>query len=123
MPKPRRPFLRLDTVILRVRDIKKARAWYQQKLGFRPTYSDDDEKLVVLDLQGTTSLTLWQLKEKEKLTASSTYPIFLAEDIQAAHETLAAQRVKTEPVTENNGLRWFGFYDLDGNRMEVCQVA
>lgn len=123
MPKPRRPVLRLDTVILRVRDIKKARAWYQQKLGFRPTYSDDDEKLVVLDLQGTTSLTLWQLKEKEKLAASSTYPIFLAEDIQTAHENLASQRVKTEPVTENNGLRWFGFYDPDGNRMEVCQVA
>lgn len=123
MPKVKKPFLRLDTVILRVRDIKKARAWYQQKLGFRPTYSDDNEKLVVFDLHGTTSLTLWQLKEKEKLTVSSTYPIFLAEDIQAAHETLASQRVKTEPVTETNGLRWFGFYDPDGNRIEVCQVA
>ncbi len=37
MPKPRRPFLRLDTVILRVRDIKKnARAWYQQNSAFAP---------------------------------------------------------------------------------------
>ena len=123
MPKVKKPFLRLDTVILRVKDIKKASNWYQQKLGFRATYSDDDEKLVVFDLQGTTSLTLWQLKDKEKLATSSTYPIFLADDIQTAHETLAAQRVKTEAITENGSLRWFSFYDPDGNRLEVCQVA
>jgi len=122
MPKPRQPFLRLDTIILRVKDIKKASHWYQQKLGFRATYSDDDEKLVVFDLQGTTSLTLWQLSDKEKLTPSSTYPIFLAEDIQAAHETLASQKVKTESITENAGVRWFRFYDPDGNRLDVCQV-
>ena len=123
MPKAKKPFLRLDTIILRVKDIKKASKWYQQKLGFRATYSDDDEKLVVFDLQGTTSLTLWQLKEKEKLTPSSTYPIFLADDVHAAYETLASQRVKTEAITENAGVRWFRFYDPDGNRLEVCQVV
>jgi catechol 2,3-dioxygenase-like lactoylglutathione lyase family enzyme len=123
MTKPKKPFLRLDTVILRVKDIKKASNWYQQKLGFRATYADDNEKLVVFDLQGTTSLTLWQLKEKEKLINSSTYPIFLADDIHSAHETLASQKVKTEAITENGGVRWFSFYDPDGNRLEICQVA
>src|SRR5512137_188255 len=115
MVKTKKPFLRLDTVILRVKDIKKASHWYQQKLGFRATYRDDEEKLVVFDLQGTTSLTLWQLKEKEKLTNSSTYPIFLSEDVAADHETLTSQKVKTEAITENGGVRWFSFYDPDGN--------
>ena len=38
-------------------------------------------------------------------------------------ECPVSQKVKTEAITENGGIRWFSFYDPDGNRLEICQVT
>lgn len=120
-------FSRLDTVILRVEDLQKSEVWYKEKLGFSPGYRDEQEKLIVFDLGGTTSLTIYQLKPGEKLPrpgqgSATTFPIFLAEDASKTHEILKSRGVAVEAVQEGGGVRYFGFFDLNGNRLEVCQI-
>lgn len=116
-------FSRLDTVILRVRDLKAAQAWYAQTLELKATYVDEAEGLAVLGLEGT-SLTLWQLKPGETLASigSGTYPIFVVADVGAAHERLRSRGAAVDPLQTGPGVRFFSFRDLDGNRLEACEV-
>jgi catechol 2,3-dioxygenase-like lactoylglutathione lyase family enzyme len=39
----------IDTVILRVSDIDRAKSWYVEKLGFKNIHEDIKLRLVVLD--------------------------------------------------------------------------
>ena len=116
-------FSRLDTIILRVRDVGTARQWYAGALDLHPVYVDDAEGLVVLGMDGT-SLTLWQLRPGEAPAAGTacTYPIFGIEDAAAAHARLRDRGVTVDPVQDGPGVRYFSFYDSDGNRLEACQV-
>lgn len=117
-------FTRLDTVIVRVKYLAAARKWYEDKLGFRPSFADNNEKLVVFDVGGTTSLTIWQLKPGDKPAPAGTagvFPIFLAENAGDARKTLSGRGVEVTAIREGGGIRWFRFHDLDGNPLEVCQ--
>jgi catechol 2,3-dioxygenase-like lactoylglutathione lyase family enzyme len=128
-------FTKLDTVIVRVRDLERARAWYDEKLGLKAAFIDDTEKLAVLGTGGATSLTIYQLKPREKLVTppltfeaspggervAGTYPIFCADDIKTTYELLKSRGVMVEPeIHTGGGGQWFAFSDLDGNKMEVC---
>jgi catechol 2,3-dioxygenase-like lactoylglutathione lyase family enzyme len=116
-------FSRIDTVILRVRDLTRAEAWYKQTLGLSSVYSDPTEGLTVLGLEGT-SLTLWQLKQAEAEMAPTdrSFPIFAVADADAAHRHLRELGVSAEPLQEGPGVRFFTFRDPDGNRLEACQM-
>ena len=119
-------FTGLDTVLLRVRKLDEARAWYERTLGFSATYDDPNEGLVIFDLGGTTTLTLWQLKpgDRPPPPASATgFPIFGAADAKAAHAALKARGVEAGAIQEGPGVRYFGFLDPDGNRLEVCELV
>lgn len=123
-------------MIVRVRDLEKARLWYEEKLGLKAAFIDETEKLAVLGTGGTTRLTIYQLKPREKLVTpplafegsaggervAGTYPILCAEDIKATYELLKSRGVAVEPeIHSGGGGQWFAFADLDGNKMEVCR--
>jgi catechol 2,3-dioxygenase-like lactoylglutathione lyase family enzyme len=118
-------FTRLDTVLLRVRDFHTSKIWYEEKLGFVASYVSEEEKLAVFDLGGATSFTIWQLKPSEPLVAggsNGTYPIFLADDAGLMHERMKAMNIDVDDIQKSGGVHSFGFFDPDGNRLEVCQV-
>jgi catechol 2,3-dioxygenase-like lactoylglutathione lyase family enzyme len=115
-------FSRLDTVVLRVRDLPAAQQWYATTLGLGAIYEAHDEGLVVLGLAGNASLTLWALPADETAGASSTFPIFGVDDAHAAHAHLRARGVAAGPVTEGPGVRYVRFADPDGNTLEACEV-
>jgi hypothetical protein len=50
----------IDTVIVRVSNIETSKEWYLVKLGLALLFEDAKMKLVVLDTNSPTSLTLWQ---------------------------------------------------------------
>ena len=108
-------FERIDTVILRVRDYEAAADWYAERLGLQAMYTDPVEGLVVLPFDGH-SLTLWQLKAGEALPPRGTcvpFPIFEGEE---------PRNVREAQLRDGGGVRYFSFWDLDGNRLEACQV-
>lgn len=118
-----RMFSRLDTLILRVHDLSAARTWYAATLGLTAVYVDEAEGLAVLGLEGT-SLTLWQLKPGEAMVDSATapYPIFSVADAAAAQTLLRERGTAAGALQVGPGVRFFSFRDLDGNRLEACEV-
>lgn len=120
------PFSRLDTVILRVRDIGAASAWYQALLGAEPAYEDPAEGLVVLPVGDSGSLTLWRLASDAPRAAGAgragTYPILAVSDAETAHAFVASHGGAPDAVEAGEGVRYFGFTDPDGNFLEACQV-
>lgn len=117
-------FTRLDTMILRVRDVGAALRWYADVLQLSPSYVDADEGLAVLDMEGT-SLTLWQLRAGEEPApgdAAGSFPIFGVSDAAVAHERLRGRGVAVDPLQAGPGVHFFTFRDPDGNRLEACEV-
>lgn len=113
-------FSRLDTVVLRVRDLEAARAWYAEKLALDAIHHDAAEGLAVLGMSGGATLTLWQAQE---VPPSATFPILGVDDAAAARRHLEDRGVAVEPLVEAPDVRYFGFRDPDGNRLEVCEVV
>ena len=116
-------FTRIDAVVLRVRDLAAARAWYTGTLGLTATYEDPALKLAVLDMAGGTSLTLWELGPGEGAPSGGGFPILGVDDAEEAHRRLTGVGVETGPVQEAAGARFFSFRDPDGNRLDVAQGA
>lgn len=113
----------IDTVILRVSDIGKSKAWYTEKLGLRAIHEDEKLGLVVLDTFSPTSLTIWETKEKIKPhPQTSTYPIFRTINAKETHAKLKEQNVVVGDLTTGHVVTYFTFYDLDNNILEVCEV-
>jgi catechol 2,3-dioxygenase-like lactoylglutathione lyase family enzyme len=115
-------FTRIDAVVLRVRDLAAARAWYTATLGLTATYEDPALKLAVLDMAGGTSLTLWERGPGEgAASGGGGFPILGVDDAEAAHRRLTGLGVETGPMQEAAGARFFSFRDPDGNRLDVAQ--
>ncbi len=117
-------FSKIDTVILRVRDLEKSQRWYEEKLGLEAGFVSKKEKIVVFNLgTGPTSLTIWELKPGEKPTprdVSQTHPIFYSGDIKKDHDTLKSKGIKLDTIHDDEGGAWFQFFDPDGNLLEAC---
>ena len=113
----------IDTIIVRVSDVQASKQWYVEKLDLSPIWDDAATRLVVLDTGSPTSLTLWQTDapvNNNRETAS--YPIFRTEDAAEARELLRAKGVSTGGVIDDGSVKYFFFYDPDGNVLEACQV-
>lgn len=113
----------IDTVIVRVKDVAVAKEWYQNKLGLTSIWDDPVTKLVVLDTQGPTSLTLWQTDKQvvvNKETAA--YPIFRTPDASALRQELIERGIQVDELVKDDHVVYFFFYDTDGNVLEACQV-
>jgi catechol 2,3-dioxygenase-like lactoylglutathione lyase family enzyme len=119
-------FTRIDTIVLRVSDYTAASDWYCTHLGFKVVFADPNEGLAVLALGQGTSLTLWQLRPGEagpRDTSGSPFPIIAATDASVQRGELIARGIKTSALSELPGLRFFSFWDPDGNRLEACEVV
>jgi catechol 2,3-dioxygenase-like lactoylglutathione lyase family enzyme len=119
-------FSRIDTVILRVHDHAAAVAWYEQQLGLTAVFTDPAERLSVLEIGDGATLTLWERKADEAepdAGHAGTFPIFSTEDALATHRRLAESGVRVSEVNESPGVRYFTFWDLDGNRLEACELS
>jgi catechol 2,3-dioxygenase-like lactoylglutathione lyase family enzyme len=116
----------LDTTIIRVSDIIRSKKWYEKILKLVPILFDENEKLVVYHAGNNLSFTIWQIKPDEKLVPTSlrgAFPIFYTKDILSIHNTLQEQRVKVEEIQGSEHVKFFGFYDPDNNRIEVCHYS
>jgi catechol 2,3-dioxygenase-like lactoylglutathione lyase family enzyme len=118
-------FKGLDTVVIRVRDLERARSWYERTLDLRASLIDEEERLAVLDLGGGPTLTLWEWGKGETPAAGPpvAFPVLLPQhEIETTRDMLAGRGVEVGPLQgEVGGLRFFSFSDPDGNRLEVCR--
>ena len=113
----------IDTVIVRVRNIETSKAWYVTKLGLVSLFENPNLKLVVLDTNSPTSLTLWQTDQPVVINrATASYPIFRTPDADALRQELLSRGIEAGEVIQDDDVSYFYFYDPDGNILEACQV-
>ncbi|UOE96193.1 VOC family protein [Alkalihalobacillus sp. LMS39] len=106
---------KIDTICLKVRDIKKAKEWYKEKLNFKVSY-DGGHYIVFQIGNSSVPLTLEQGESKN----STTYPIFYTSRIEEAHEQLKSKGITVDEVQKDGVNTFFTFYDLDGNLLQLC---
>jgi len=119
-------FNRLDTIIIRVRELGPAKQWYIENLNFFPLYSDEESRIVVFDMAGTTTLTLWEKElqaDPANKAASASYAVFNCDNIEEVHRSLKKKGVHVTELTLTDDFSMFQFYDLDNNLFEVLQIS
>jgi catechol 2,3-dioxygenase-like lactoylglutathione lyase family enzyme len=119
-------------VSIAVRDMKKAKEFYAEKLGlaivtdFRR--SDDNWWVTLTPPGGGTSITLARSSSVKKTTEPGTLSFYLStSDIAAAHKELNEKGVKTNEIQDDlygpgSGVKWFNLDDPDGNQVLVAQT-
>ncbi|AFD07186.1 VOC family protein [Solitalea canadensis] len=113
----------IDTVIVRVSDIEKAKEWYLHKLGLNSIYEDAQIGLVVVDTNGPTSLTLWKTEERiDSNKKSTSFPIFKTTDAKTLRQQLLDNAVNVTELNQDESIKYFQFYDPDGNVLEACET-
>lgn len=113
----------IDTVIIRVSNIVSSKEWYINKLGLSPAWEESHMNLVVLDTNGPTSLTLWETDQTVKANKeTASYPIFKTSDALALKAQLEQRGVQTGEMIRDEYVKYFFFYDPDGNVLEACEV-
>jgi catechol 2,3-dioxygenase-like lactoylglutathione lyase family enzyme len=113
----------IDTVIVRVSNIETSKEWYVEKLGLALLFEDAKMKLVVLDTNSPTSLTLWQIEQSFSVNRhTASYPIFRTPDADALKQELLNRGIEVGEIIQDDYVKYFLFYDPDGNILEACQV-
>ncbi len=124
-------FNKLIMVSIAVRDMKKAREFYAEKLGLAIATDfrrSDDNWWVTLTLPGGgTALTLARSSSVKKTTEPSTLSFYLStSDIAAAHKEINEKGVKPSEVRDDlygpgSGVKFFQLRDPDGNQVTFAQ--
>ena len=121
-----RSFTRIDSIVLRVRSRQAAIAWYRSSLGLQLLFEDASEGMAVFGVGRGYSLTLWELRPGEEGVfdeKAGTFAIFEAVDARGQRLDLQSRGVVTSDLREAPGLRCFSFWDVDGNRLDACEVV
>jgi catechol 2,3-dioxygenase-like lactoylglutathione lyase family enzyme len=112
-----------DSISVGVRDLDRAVAWYQEKLGLRltPLKSEDFEALLSFAKDDDTGIALIVIQPGETKASVEGHPILFSKKIEAAHEEFASRGVVVGPIqSDSGGNRFFRFRDLEDNEIEVC---
>ncbi len=114
----------LNMVVMRVKDLRVSKAWYERVLELHVTEENAAGQTIVLDLGRGANLCLWQLGPDETLATAPTaaaFPNFRTGDVEGTHAKLEGLGVHVTPLRDTGGMKWFSFFDPDGNRIDVMQ--
>jgi len=114
----------LNMVVMRVKDLRVSKAWYERVLELHVSEENAAGQTIVLDLGRGANLCLWQLGPDELLATAPTaaaFPNFRTGDVEGTHGKLEGLGVHVTPLRDTGGMKWFSFFDPDGNRIDVMQ--
>ena len=119
-------------VSVAVRDMKKAKEFYAEKLGLEVVTDyrrSDDNWWVTLTLPGGgASLTLARTSAVKQTTQPGTLSFYFSTpDIAASHKALYEKGVQPNEIKDDlygpgSGVKWFNLDDPDGNQVLVAQT-
>jgi catechol 2,3-dioxygenase-like lactoylglutathione lyase family enzyme len=122
---------RLSMVSIAVRDMKKAKEFYAEKLGLEAVTdyrrSDDNWWVTLTFPGGGANLTLARSSTVKKSTEPGTLSFYFGtSDIAAAHKELNQKGVKPGEVMDDlygpgSGVKFFQLPDPDGNLVTFAQ--
>ncbi|QPC47888.1 VOC family protein [Mangrovibacillus cuniculi] len=111
---------RVGSIFIPVTNLEKAINWYETNLNIKLIDRWEGGAGFYLST-GPTQLALVQVKNQQAtefetiLGQSNGYFNFLVEDIEAAYIHLTNAGVKATDIKDFGGMKFFDFFDLDGN--------
>jgi catechol 2,3-dioxygenase-like lactoylglutathione lyase family enzyme len=109
-------FERIDTMCLTVSNLELSSDWYQKVLGLRVSFRGEGYQVLSVG-EGSVPLTI---EEGDTGNSNHSYPIFFSKDIKVAYQNLLDKGVRVGELQNDGVNNFFEFYDLDGNKSQVC---
>lgn len=117
--------MKLQTSVMRVRNLEQAADWYVQVLGFCEAFRDLRVRARTFVLNGATRITLYELGPDEEHIPTgkhSAYLVFATDDIHAEQDRMRQLGAELSPLETDPGWQLFWITDPDGNKMMVIQL-
>jgi catechol 2,3-dioxygenase-like lactoylglutathione lyase family enzyme len=113
-----------DNISVGVKDLDRAIAWYQDKLGLKltPLKSEDFDAFLSFGKEDEIGLALVVIPPGETKANIEGHPILFTKRIEPAYEDFSLKGINVEPIqSDSGGNRFFRFRDSEGNVIEVCR--
>jgi catechol 2,3-dioxygenase-like lactoylglutathione lyase family enzyme len=108
-------FAKLDTVILNVKNLEKAKNWYKEVLELEEIY-DGGNHIVFKVGQGETPITIIE----GEIGRPTIKPVLFSDAIEETQLKLKGKGVEAGQLEIDGTVTFFTFNDPDGNPFEVC---
>ncbi|MFJ6268317.1 VOC family protein [Lysinibacillus xylanilyticus] len=123
-----KPLLRgMEGVFIPVKDPELSANWYEDILGFKLIYIEEEAAVMKIAEQSQTVVCLVKtlnhqpMKFQKNNFGVGKYYNFIPQNIEETHRFLLEQNVKVNPIDGEGDTKYFTFYDPDGNPLGVCQ--
>ena len=123
-----KPLLKgMEGVFIPVKDLERSAKWYEEILGFKLIYIEEEAAVMKISEQSQTVVCLVKtikhqpMKFPENQFGVGKYYNFIPDDIEEAHKILLTKNVKVNQISGEGTTKFFTFYDPDGNPLGVCQ--
>ena len=123
-----KPLLKgMEGVFIPVKDLERSAKWYEEILGFKLIYIEEEAAVMKISEQSQTVVCLVKtikhqpMKFPENQFGVGKYYNFIPDDIEEAHRTLLTKNVKVNQISGEGTTKFFTFYDPDGNPLGVFQ--
>ncbi|MGA2098855.1 MAG: VOC family protein [Candidatus Acidiferrum sp.] len=113
------------SIALGAQNPSTAADWYEINLGLTRDsegLDDNEEGVTVRGFWGGCVIWLAHVLTGRKFVGER--PVLFTNDLEKSYEKLQSKQVKVTPIqADSAGNRFFRFYDLDENLVEVCSEA
>ncbi len=115
---------KVGSIFIPVTDIEKSAVWYEDVLGVKIIGRWEDGAGFYLPA-GSTQLALVKVESPQpaefvtKRNQRNAYYNFVVDDIEAAYQHFNNKGIVTNEIDDFAGMKYFSFYDLDGNPFSV----
>jgi len=119
----RKKFYFGDNISVGVRDLDRAVAWYQEKLGLHltPLKSEDFDAFLSFSKNDEVGLALVAIPTGETTVNVEGHPILFTKNTEECREEFASRGIQVQPLQyDSGGNSFFQFPDVEGNIIEVC---
>ncbi|MCA0972251.1 VOC family protein [Halobacillus litoralis] len=115
---------RVGSIFIPVTDLEKSTAWYEKHLHVKKIGGWEGGAGFYLQ-KGPTQLALIQVDTPQpteftiKGQQKNSYFNFVVDDIESTHQRFKDEGIATTEIDDFGGMKFFDFYDLDGNPFSV----
>ncbi|MFD2924058.1 VOC family protein [Halobacillus naozhouensis] len=116
----------LEGAFIPVRDPARSAVWYEEILGCTPLYVEKEAVTMKLAEESQTVICLVRTPDHKPMEfpenhfGVTKYYNFLPEDIEETHRLLCERGVRVNPIGGEGSMRYFTFFDPDGNPLGCC---
>ncbi|KGM45639.1 VOC family protein [Neobacillus niacini] len=123
-----KPLLKgMEGVFIPVKDPGFSSKWYEDKLGFKLLYIEEEAAVMKISDVSQTVVCLVEcsnhqpMKFPENNFGVGKYYNFIPQNFDETYRMLVKEDVKVGPIGGEGHTRFFTFFDPDGNPLGVCQ--